>query len=237
MEQGMTTRISVLCYNEAKMIPMFHKWYRKRLPSAQFMVYDNYSTDGSPDIAKQLGMVVTQYDTNNKLSDVHLREIKNNAFKQHMGWNIVVDMDEWLDVTEQDLVNEYYRGVTVLTTNGYHMVNVDGHKDYTHVNKGVYDRNYDKLVCMNSALIKDMNYIMGAHIARPEGLVLYSERQYTLRHMKYMNANDMIERYKVYTARHSDHNKFNNYGIHHNEHIDKIHAQFSIANELAKLVP
>lgn len=233
----MITRISVLCYNEAKMLPMFHKWYSERLPSAQFVVYDNYSTDGSPNIAQRLGMVVTQYDTGGTMSDMHLQQIKNNAFKQHRGWNIVVDMDEWLDITERDLIQEYYRGTTVITTHGYHMVNTSGTPDYAQITTGFYDRNYDKLVAMNSALVTEMNYIMGAHMARPEGLIRYSERHYTLRHMRYMDANDMVARYKHFESRRSDHNRANNYSVHYAKTEAQIREEFAKAITLAKPLP
>jgi len=233
----MITRISVLCYNEAKMLAMFHKWYKERLPSAVFVVYDNHSTDGSPDIAQELGMTVLQYDTGAQMSDMHLQQIKNNAYKHHRGWNIVVDMDEWLDVNERDLVQEYYRGTTILTTHGYQMVNTSGASDYATIDTGFYDRNYDKLVAMNSALVSEMNYNMGAHTARPEGLIRYSERHYTLRHMRYMNVDEMVARYKHYEARRSEHNRANNYSVHYAKPEMQIRDEFAKAMHLAKSLP
>lgn len=233
----MNVRISVLCYNEAKMLSMFHKWYTERLPSAKFFVYDNESTDGSQEIAKALGMEVTTYKSGGVMSDTHFQYLKNNAFKQHRGWNIVVDMDEWLDITEADLANEYYHGTTVITTHGYQMVNTDGHTDYTRVDKGFYDRNYDKLVAMNSALVYDMNYIMGAHMARPEGLIRYSEKHYTLRHMRYMDVEYMVERYKHYESRRSAHNREHQYGVHYTNTVAQIRTEFANAITLAKVVP
>jgi hypothetical protein len=233
----MMSRINVLCYNEAKMLPMFHKWYSERLPSAHFVVYDNQSTDGSPDIAKRLGMSVLQYDSDGVMSDAHLQQIKNNAFKQHRGWNIVVDMDEWLDVTERDLIQEYYRGTTLLTTHGYQVVNTNGASDYSQITTGFYDRAYDKLVAMNSLLVNEMNYIMGAHMARPEGLIRYSEKHYTLRHMHYMNVDDMVARYKHYESRRSDDNRKNNYGVHYTKTEAQIREQFAKAITIAKPLP
>lgn len=229
--------INVLCYNESIMLPMFHKWYSKRFPSAQFIVYDNYSTDGSAHIAVDLGMSVLRYDSDDKLSDLHFLAIKNNSFKHNKGWNIVIDMDEWLDITEQDLIDEHRKGTSIISTVGYNMANVDALQDYTYVDKGIYEHLYSKLVCINSSMIEEMNYRPGAHTASPIGNVKYSDRKYTLRHMIYMDVENMIQRYKLFDSRRNDHNRANAFGTHYQKNEDQIRAEFAKAHTLAKLVP
>ena len=53
-------KIAVLipCYNEAKTIEKVVKDYQKALPEADIYVYDNNSTDGTADIAREAGAIV-----------------------------------------------------------------------------------------------------------------------------------------------------------------------------------
>ncbi len=51
---------------------------------------------------------VVRFDTQNDLNDHVHRSIKNSCWKNIThGWVIVVDMDEWLDITQQQLDIEY----------------------------------------------------------------------------------------------------------------------------------
>jgi glycosyltransferase involved in cell wall biosynthesis len=56
----MTPDIAVLipCYNEAKTVAKVVADFRRVLPDATILVYDNASTDGTPDIARAAGAVV-----------------------------------------------------------------------------------------------------------------------------------------------------------------------------------
>ena len=182
-------------------------------------------------------MSVLRYDSDDKLSDLHYLAIKNNAYKQHKGWNIVVDMDEWLDITEQDLIEEQSKGTSIISTNGYHMVNLDAIQDYTCLDKGICDSLYSKPVCMDSNMIEEMHYWPGAHSANPVGNVKYSDRKYTLRHMKYMDVENMIQRYKLFESRRNEHNKANGFGGQYAMNEEQIRAEFAKAHTHAKLVP
>jgi hypothetical protein len=146
-------------------------------------------------------------------------------------------MDEWLDITEQDLIDEQSKGTSIISTVGYNMVNVDAIQDYTYVDKGIYEHLYSKLVCMDSNMIEEMHYRPGAHTASPEGNVKYSEREYTLRHMIYMDIKNMIQRYKLFDSRRNQHNRANSFGTHYQKNEDQLRAEFAIAHTLAKLVP
>lgn len=56
----MKSKIAVLipCYNEGKTIEKVVKDYKKALPEADIYVYDNNSTDGTDEIARQAGAIV-----------------------------------------------------------------------------------------------------------------------------------------------------------------------------------
>lgn len=54
----MKTAVLIPCYNEAKSIRSVVEDFRKNLPDATIYVYDNNSTDGTADIAREAGAVV-----------------------------------------------------------------------------------------------------------------------------------------------------------------------------------
>lgn len=56
----MKKEIAVLipCYNECKTIAKVVRDYKKALPEAKIYVYDNNSTDGTPEVAKKAGAIV-----------------------------------------------------------------------------------------------------------------------------------------------------------------------------------
>ena len=54
----MKTVILIPCYNEAKTIEKVVKDFKKEMPHADIYVYDNNSTDGTDEIAKDAGAIV-----------------------------------------------------------------------------------------------------------------------------------------------------------------------------------
>ena len=43
--------IYTIAYNEEVMLPFMIKWYRERFPECKIVVYDNFSTDKTEEIA------------------------------------------------------------------------------------------------------------------------------------------------------------------------------------------
>lgn len=58
MKKEKTIAVLVPCYNEAKTIEKVIKDYKNALPTATIYVYDNNSTDQTPELAKKAGAVV-----------------------------------------------------------------------------------------------------------------------------------------------------------------------------------
>ncbi|SEA67618.1 Glycosyl transferase family 2, partial [Eubacterium aggregans] len=54
----MKTAILIPCYNEAKTIEKVIKDFKKSMPNAVIYVYDNNSTDGTDEIAREAGAIV-----------------------------------------------------------------------------------------------------------------------------------------------------------------------------------
>ena len=57
-EKNKKIAVLIPCYNEATTIEKVVKDYRQVLPEADIYVYDNNSTDGTDEIAKQAGAIV-----------------------------------------------------------------------------------------------------------------------------------------------------------------------------------
>ena len=103
----MEINIFILCYNEAPLLPHMVKHYKKYLPNCKITIYDNESTDNSVELAKSLGCSIISWNSNNIIDDHKYLEIKNNCWKHIThGWIIMADMDEFLCVTEQELMKE-----------------------------------------------------------------------------------------------------------------------------------
>lgn len=54
----MKIAILIPCYNEAKTIEKVIKDFKKSMPNAVIYVYDNNSTDGTDEIAREAGAIV-----------------------------------------------------------------------------------------------------------------------------------------------------------------------------------
>ena len=54
----MKTAVLIPCYNEAKTIKKVVEDFKQALPHADIYVYDNNSTDGTAEIAKEAGAIV-----------------------------------------------------------------------------------------------------------------------------------------------------------------------------------
>jgi hypothetical protein len=118
--------------------------------------------------------------------------MKNNFWKSKRdGWTIICDMDEWLSISEADIVNESAKGVTIIKTKGYDIiadsksVNIDDINLHS-LTRGVYHKNMSKHSCFNSEVISEMNYEIGAHANSPVGIVKYSDTEYIIKHMDFL---------------------------------------------------
>lgn len=221
--------VITITYNEEFILPHFIKHYRTNFPNCRIIVYDNYSTDSTVEIAKANGCEVVMYDTDGKLSDAKYLEIKNNAWKGIDGWVIVCDADEFLDVTENCILFDGYQNIAI--TYGYNMVNLEDNLDFDSIKYGVRSTSYDKLICFNASEITEINYGAGCHTAKPRGDISYSKFAYNLRHYKYINIDYMIARHKAYGERLSDENLKNHWGTHYLYSAEQITKEFNEARK------
>ncbi|MBJ6119795.1 glycosyltransferase family 2 protein [Pontibacter sp. BT310] len=229
----MKITIYSVCWNEEVLLPHFFQHYKSRFPNADFVIYDNGSTDRSRDIIRENGGVVKNLESNNRAREDLLMGVRNNCWKLSKNdWVIVCDVDEFIDCDESFLSNAT---ASVIRCEGYEMagdtLNIDT------ITKGT--RNYwlDKCSVFNPNKISEINYSPGCHSCAPVGEVIYNKKRVPLKHYKYFKLSYVIERFEVLSKRLSDENKSNGWGIHYLQNKEEIKDAYLFILNNAEAVP
>jgi len=234
----MTIHVYALCYNEEVLIPHMVSHYRKWLPSCAITVIDNYSTDKSVEVAHQLGCEVLRFGSEGIMDDRVHAGIKNSIWKQLTdGWVIVIDMDEFLCVTEDDLHYEFDQGTAILQTKMIDMIGDSQTADLTDIDihaikKYVIRCEPGKRVCFRRERIGETHYTMGAEACNPHGPMGVHERPvkesskvYILKHLAYLGlpfiTNKMIKRYER-----TEEMRSSGIAIHYTNNVETIRADY-----------
>jgi len=230
-----------MAYNEEIKMQFMIDHYKKRFPSCNFIIYDNYSTDNTHSIAEKNACEIRMYDSNNQIDDIQLRDLKNTCWKSaKTDWVLVCDVDELLDITEQDLIKEESLGSTIIKSEGYNMVNLEDNCDLPSIKHGFRGTQYDKNYLFNKKFIKEINYECGCHRSSPIGAINYSNNIYKLYHYSCINPDLMVERYKYTAKRLSEKNKSCGMGAYHlmpEENVRANFASYRKSPDLIKLLP
>lgn len=213
----MIPTIYILTYNEELLLPYTIQFYRTRFPGCKIVVYDNESNDSTLHFANGMDCEVISYSTAGRLSDLNYQSIKNNCWKNAASeWVLIADADEHLDITAEQLAAEAAQGVTVIRSEGWMMVNHEDNTNLAGITHGFRDADtevfYDKIMLFNRTKIGDINYNVGAHGARPSGIVNYSKNAYRMYHYAYINPDYLVNRYRMYAERMSEENKREGWG-------------------------
>jgi len=221
----MEVYIFILCYNEEVLLPHTIAHYRANIPDCHIIIYDNMSTDNSVKIAKEFGCAVIQWESDG-IDDHKYLKIKNNCWRHiKNGWVICIDMDEWLCITDDELLEEYLKGTTVLKIKGVNMVGNSKTISLEDINLHSlkFGVNYileSKKLCFFVPDIKSVKYTVGAHCAIFTGNVKYSKKVYINKHMEYLGLPFYLEK------KNKRYKRLRNYKIHHiyMKHIDKYYS-------------
>ena len=194
----MSITVYTMAFNEELLLPHMIKHYRDRFPNCHIVVYNNNSTDNTKQIAESNNCEVIFYNTHDQVNDDMLRNLKNNCWKSaQTDWVVVCDVDEMLNITKSELINEEYKGSTIITTECWNMVNMEDNYDFENVKHGIREPMYDKRILFNKKHINNINYVHGCHKCNPIGNIKYSEQNYKLYHYKYFNPEYSVMRHNL----------------------------------------
>ena len=224
-----------ICYNEQVMLPHFIDHYSSFCD--KLFIYDNFSTDLSPDICKNNAKVeFLNFETGGEIRDDVYLTIKNNVWKRSRGeadFVIVCDVDEFLyhnNLIEE--INELIKNnVTLVKPQGYNMVSellpTKENNIIVDFKMGVRSESFDKVIIFNPNKIDEINYQAGSHKCFPVGSIKYSSTIFKLLHYKYLNLEYLLARYDMFATRLSKFNKINKLGIHYSFSKRKIKNEFN----------
>ena len=237
--------LHAICYNEKVVLPFFFKHYKKMFgDSIKFTIYDNESNDGSQEICLSEGAEIITYYTNNQLSDSKYLEIKNNCWKnQQETWALVLDIDEALFITKEELLKEQELGTSIIKSEGWNMISIDANPsckiDIEGIKYGTRATQYDKNFLFDTKRISEINYSAGCHWSTPVGEVKFSENSYKLLHYKALSEDYIVERYKMFSQRMSAENIEKKWAWHYmdsEETLRRNHKFFQQIEGLTKVI-
>jgi len=176
---------------------------------------DTGSTDNSVEVAKSLGCKVVSWSSGNIMNEIKQMELKNNCWKLAHGWVIMADMDEYVCVTEDELLQEMEIGTSILRIRGVDMIGESTTTDLSDIDLQTITKcrecpSESKSLCFFREHIKQMNYGVGAHTSKPVGKLKYSKVIYINKHMNFLGLNFYID--KV-TKRYSRNEKMRRHGM------------------------
>jgi len=214
-------------------------------------LFDNYSNDGTPDIARSMGAEVKHFGTPGVLSDDDYLTVKNNCWKKSKAdWVIIVDADEILwdghnlysgPTTGDHLYKASDSGATIIKTIGFDVVSHEMPRlNFFEVQNGYRNENYSKLAVFNPKEIKEINYKYGCHVAKPTGNVVYADSSLLLMHYRNIGGPQrLVDRHALYRPRMSEKNKRFGLGCHYEysdeQRVKEWEEKFSGSQDLLLL--
>jgi len=202
-----------IAFNESETIHLTIKHYQQFC--SKVIVYDNFSTDNTREIAESMGCEVRMFGIEGQLNDAEYLKVKNNCWKgSQADWVIVCDADEIL--WHPDLAGMLSRwkelGATIFNTIGWNIFSNDIPKsDWLEIKTGVPDSNYAKKIIFDPKRIKEINYQFGCHTFKPEGplgVISWSTEKPIVMHYKHVGgAERLANRHALYSKRRSPINK------------------------------
>jgi glycosyltransferase involved in cell wall biosynthesis len=227
--------IYTMAYNEEVFLQFMIDHYRNQFPNCKIVLYDNESTDNTAKIAADNNCEIIPFRTNNFIDDFKIRDLKNNCWKSATtDWVLVCDVDELLNISEDELKAEESKGVTIIKSEGWNMVNMEDNYDFANIKHGCRVPQYDKGYLFNHSKINEINYSCGCHSCSPRGTVKYSNSLYKLYHYKCLNPDYHVQRFHWTAKRLSLVNKKNGMGTYWLASDNDIRAGFNSGREQAK---
>jgi hypothetical protein len=208
----------------------------------KYIVFDDGSTDSSPDILKNHPKVEIRALPRVEEDSYVLaaQKIHNSCWKEsrhHADWVIITAIDEFLyhpDIKKYILKCEK-KGITIIPALGYQMISgslPDPDLKLTDsIKKGAPDKAMNKLILFNPNAIKETNFAVGRHNARPTGRVVYPTSDELLNlHYKYLSFEYTLQRNHELDNKRGALDKEKGWGRHYQWSADKLKNQWDVVN-------
>lgn len=210
-------RVYAITWNYEHFVEDLIKWYRDRV-DCNFTIYDNMSTDRTPEILRDLGCEVISFNTGGKMDEKTLMNIRELCWlnpSHAEPWVVICDEDEWVDVND-DVIKDATWNVNKCV--GYEMFGMDGDKMEDLV-YGVPSVGYSKMALFNRSQIQAMNYGAGNHSANPTPLighkVIMNPNPVAMYHTKWRGWEAGLNRQKSIAPRVSEDSKRKGWNFHY----------------------
>lgn len=196
-------------WNDAFYLPFIKRHYSQFCN--RIVMYDNYSTDGSVDLALQYGFEVQTFGKQGVLDDEIYRSLKNNIWKEERGkadFVIVCDADEFI------VPVHLHKGSNPVVW-GYNMIsdNLPVNSIFE-INTGAPSESYSKQAIF-SPEIDEINFVHGCHKNHMISSLPVSGLA-NLYHFRQIGGVDrLIQRHAEYRPRMSKFNLKHGMGIHY----------------------
>lgn len=209
----MNVEAYIIAFNEAETIHLTIKHYQQFC--SRIVIFDNFSTDDTREIALSMGCDVRLFGQKGVLSDKEYLKVKNHCWKQSKADLVIVcDSDEilWHPNIQEALEED----CTIFTTYGWNVYSHDVPRETFHeITTGYFDGNYSKSVIFKPTL-KEIDFRYGCHVATPKGDVRFSKEVLTLFHYRNIGGFERLsKRHELYRQRLSEHNRQIKLGIHY----------------------
>jgi glycosyltransferase involved in cell wall biosynthesis len=183
---------------------------------SKIFIYDNFSDDRTREIAEEMGCIVSTFGRAGSLDDGEYLKVKNNCWKGSDADYVIVCDDDEILLPLNNLIN---KDVSIYRTEGYDMFSETVPREtWLDCNKGIRNKNYDKLIFFDPNRIKEINYVYGCHEAKPTGDINWSNGAMKLLHYRSIGGVDrLIKRHHEYVSRLSPINKKWNLGHHYSQ--------------------
>lgn len=221
----------IICWNEEKLLPHTIAHYKQLC--SRIVIYDNYSTDRSPEIARANDCDVVNFGIKGTLDDLEYLNIKNNVWKKSdADFVIVCDTDEllWHPSIQSVLFNAFMNKNTMIETIGWNIyASVDPFALHpiTEIRRGVFDKGYSKSIIFNPRELYEINYNPGAHVCNPIGSVIkHPEKMFVLHYRNIFGADDVVARRRLCQKRLSHRNRVKGWGTHYGWSERKIREEY-----------